>query len=160
MAVGGVTRGAAPMTIIDTHIHLFDPAGPKGVPWPPKDNPVLYRRALPKRYREITKTLGIVGAVEVECSPWVEDNQWVLDLAASDTIMVGTVGDLEPRKPDFGKQLERFHRNPLFLGIRCGNLWGRDFAADVSNPDFISGMKLLATASLVLDVANPTPDLV
>ena len=32
----------------------------------------------------------------MEASPWLEDNQWVLDVAAKDTIVVGTVGDLEP----------------------------------------------------------------
>src|SRR5229473_6562083 len=104
--------------IIDTHIHLFDPRRPQGVPWPDKDDAILYRPALPERYRRVTKALGIVGAIEVECSPWLEDNQWILGIAAKDTIIVGTVGNLEPGKPDFRKYLERFHQNPLFRGIR------------------------------------------
>jgi len=145
----------APFPIIDTHIHLFDPTRPQGVPWPPKDNAVLYRRALPDRYRALAVPLGIRGAIEVECSPWVEDNQWVLDVAAKDPIIVGTVGDLEPGKPEFRKQLERFQRNPLFRGIRYGNLWGRDLSAEVSKPEFKAGLKLLAQAGLVLDTANP-----
>lgn len=161
MAATGIANAAPPaIPIVDTHIHLFDPARPQGVPWPPKDDKVLYRPALPERYREITRTLGIAGAIEVECSPWLEDNQWVLDVAAKDPIIVGTVGDLEPGKPDFQKELERFHRNPLFLGIRCGNLWDRDFSANVSNPEFISGAKSLSRANLVMDIANPTPGLI
>jgi len=146
--------------IIDTHIHLFDPTRAQGVPWPSKDNTVLYRPALPARYRAIAEPLGIRGAIEVECSPWVEDNQWVLDLAARDSIIVGTVGNLEPGKPEFGRQLERFHRNPLFRGIRYGNLWGRDLGAELSKPEFIAGLKLLAEAGLVLDTANPNPPLI
>jgi L-fuconolactonase len=109
--------------IIDTHIHLFDTKRSQGVPWPPKDDPILYKPALPARYIQITRLLGIVGAIEIEASPWLEDNQWVLDVAAKNPVIVGTVGDLEPGKPQFAKQLERFHKNPLFRGIRYGNLW-------------------------------------
>ena len=130
------------------------------MPWPPKENKVLYQPALPDRYRKIAVPLGIVGAIEVEASPLLEDNQWVLDVAAKDTIIVGTVGDLEPGKPDFRKHLDRFHRNPLFLGIRCGNLWGRNFSADALKPEFISDLKALADAGLEMDTANPTPALI
>jgi predicted TIM-barrel fold metal-dependent hydrolase len=146
---------SASIPIIDTHIHLFDPRRPQGVPWPPKDNKILYRPALPDRYRAVTKGLGIVGAIEIECSPWLEDNQWVLDVAAKDSMIVGTVGNLAPGKPDFRKHLERFHRNPLFRGIRCGNLWGRNLAEDMSRGDSISDLKALADANLGLDSANP-----
>src|SRR4026209_377839 len=115
----------APVPIIDTHIHLFDPRRPQGVPWPEKNNAVLYKPALPDRYRKIAAPLGVVGAIEVEASPWLEDNQWVLDVSEKDTMIVGTVGNLEPGKPEFRKHLDRFHRNPLYLGIRYGNLRAR-----------------------------------
>jgi predicted TIM-barrel fold metal-dependent hydrolase len=145
------------MPIIDTHIHLFDPTRPQGVPWPDKDDKndkVLYQPALPDRYRRITKGLGIVGAIEVECSPWLEDNQWVLDIGARDTLIVATVGHLDPGKPDFRRQLERFHKNPLFRGIRYGNLWGKNLAEEMSKGDFIPDLKFLADADLGLDTAN------
>ena len=160
MAAAAAGAQAAGMPIIDTHIHLFDPGRPQGVPWPAKDNAVLYRAALPKRYRALTAGLGITGAIEVECSPWLEDNQWVLDVAAKDKIIVGTVGNLDPAAPEFPKQLERFHRNPRFRGIRYGNLWGRGLAADMNKPGFMDGLKLLAQAGLVLDSANPDPELI
>src|SRR5262245_40897363 len=104
-------KNASPIPIIDTHIHLFDPTRAEGVPWPPANNPVLYNPALPARFREVTKGLGIVGAIEVECSTWLEDNQWVLDVSDKDTVMVGTVGNLDLGKPEFAQQLERFHKN-------------------------------------------------
>lgn len=141
--------------IIDAHFHLFDPTRPEGVPWPEKTNTALYQPALPARYRKLAEPLGIRGAIEVEASPWLEDNQWVLDLAAKDKIIVGTVGNLEPGKPDFAKQLERFHRNPLFRGIRYGNLWGRNLNDEIAKPEFVAGLRLLADAGLVLDTANP-----
>jgi L-fuconolactonase len=151
--------GQTAIPIIDTHIHLFDTARPGGVPWPPKDNAALYKPALPPRYRAIAEPLGIVGAIEVEASPLVEDTQWVLDVAKDNPILVGTIGHLEPADSDFRKQLDRFHRNPLFRGIRYGNLWGRDLADEMGKPDFVPNLKALAAAGLVLDTANPNPKL-
>ena len=151
---------AAPMMpVIDCHIHLFDVNRPQGVPWPAKTD-AIYKTALPDRYRKIATPFGIVGAIEVEASPWLEDNQWVLDVAAKDKIIVGTVGDLEPDKADFRKQLDRFHKNPLFRGIRYGNLWDRDFTANISKPEMIAGLKAIADADLVMDSANPDPKLI
>ncbi len=155
-----MTAPISSIPIIDTHIHLFDPRRPEGVPWPDKDDAKLYRPALPDRYRKVTNGLGIAGAIEVECSPWLEDNQWVLGIAAKDAIIVGTIGNLEPGKPDFRKHLERFHRNPLFRGIRYGNLWGRNLGEQMSNREFISDLEALADAGLVLDTANPNPALI
>ncbi|HEX5599544.1 MAG TPA: amidohydrolase family protein, partial [Hyphomicrobiaceae bacterium] len=103
--------------------------------------------------------LGIVGAIKVEASPWVEDNLWVLEVAERDTIIVGVIGNLEPDKPDYGEMLSRYHKNRLFRGIRYGNLWGRDITRQADNPAFIEGLKLLAQADLVLDTANPRVDL-
>jgi L-fucono-1,5-lactonase len=156
----GLGASAGSIPIIDTHIHLFDPRRPQGIPWPERSDPALYQTALPDRYRKVTEGLGIAGAIEIECSPWLEDNQWVLDIAAENTIIVGTVGDLEPGKPGFPKNLERFHRNPLFLGIRCGNLWGRDISQQVSDAQFISDIRRLAEAGLALDTANPDAALI
>ncbi len=164
----GLALGAGPIALakpprfipaIDTHIHLFDTRRPQGVPWPPKDDRVLYRPALPPRYRKVVAGLGVVGAIEVECSPWFDDNQWVLGVAAQDSIIVGTVGNLDPGQADFGNRLEQLHRNPLFRGIRYGNLWDRSLAEGVSKPEVISNLNLLADAGLVMDTANPDPPL-
>ncbi|MSU23106.1 MAG: amidohydrolase [Opitutus sp.] len=146
--------------IIDTHIHLFDTARPQGVPWPTPNNAVLYKPALPARYRSLAAPLGVRGAIEVECSTLLEDNQWVLDVAANDTIIVGTVGNLEPGKPGFRANLDRFRRNPLFRGIRYGNLWDRNLGAELAKPEFVADLKALADAGLTLDTANPNPALI
>lgn len=156
---GAALAQPAPIPIIDTHIHLFDISRPQGVPWPAKDNAVLYKTALPDRYRKLAAPHGIVGAIELECSPWFDDNQWVLDVAAKDKIIVGMIGNLEPGSPEFRKHLDRFHKNPLYLGIRYGNIWGRNLGAELGKPEFIAGMKALAQANLTLDTANQTPDL-
>ena len=148
------TPPAIAIPVIDAHIHLYDPFRPQGVPWPAKKNQALYQTSLPAQYRTIAQPLGIVGAIEVECSNWLEDNQWVLDVAAKDDIMVGTVGHLVPGTPEFRPSLDRFRKNPLFRGIRYG--LGRQSGQELNRPEFIADLKALADANLVLDTANPS----
>lgn len=146
--------------IIDTHIHLFDVNRPGGIPWPTKADTRIYKTALPSRFREVSKGLNVVGAIELECSPLLEDNQWVLDVMAKDKIMVGMIGDLEPDHADFARQLERFRKNPLYLGIRYGNIWDRNFHVKSRDAKFLDGMKRFVDAGLTLDSANPTEELI
>jgi predicted TIM-barrel fold metal-dependent hydrolase len=148
---------AAPIPIIDTHIHLYDPFRPGGSPWPGKEIKVLYQTSLPARYRPIAQPLGIVGAIEVECSPLLEDNQWVLDIAEKEDIIVGTVGRLVPGTAEFKPNLERFHKNPLYRGIRYG--LGRQQGKELDRPEFVADLKALADADLVLDTADPSVSL-
>jgi L-fuconolactonase len=146
--------------VVDSHIHLFDPTRPGGVPWPEKTDKVLYQPALPARYERLAQPHNVVGAIAVECSPWMVDNFWLQDVIEQNPIMLGFIGDLLPESPDFGATLDRLHRSPLFLGIRYGNLWNRDLGAAAHNPEFLSGLKLLAQAGLVLETANPDAALV
>jgi L-fuconolactonase len=155
-----VLRAAGSMPVIDAHIHLFDPTRPGGVPWPEKSDTALYRPALPSRYAQLAEPHGVTGAIAIECSPWVVDNFWVQDVVERSKLMVGFIGDLQPEAPDFAATLDRLHRSPLFLGIRYGNLWDRDPHAAAHNLAFITGVKLLAKAGLVLETANPDPTLI
>ena len=134
--------------IIDTHTHFYDPSRPQGVPWPTPDNPLLYRTVLPEHCKALALPAGVTGTVVVEASSWLEDNQWILDLAAQDGFLVGLVGHIDPNRPEFAAELERFAANPLFRGIRCG---GRAFA-DITQGLFLADMALLAAKNLALDV--------
>lgn len=144
---------------IDSHIHLFDTRRVQGVPYPKKDNAVLYQPALPGRYRALAEPLGVTGAIAVEASPWVEDNLWLLETAATDRFIVGVVGNLEPEKPDFRETVDRYAKHPLFKGIRYGNLWGRSLRKAVETQAFLEGVKHLAEMGLSLDTANPDAEL-
>ncbi len=148
-----------PFAAVDTHIHLFDPDRPGGIPWPPANDPIRSKPTYPERFRGVAASHGVTGAVVVECSPRIEDNQWVLDVAADDPTVVGLVGFLDVGQPGFSGHLARFAKDPLFRGIRYGNLWGRDLGDQLSNPQFLRDMKLLAERGLSLDTANPNLDL-
>ena len=157
--IGTMTQAQPPsIPIIDCHIHLFDQTRPQGAPY--SGGGENAEPALPARYRKLATPLGIVGAIAVEASPWIEDNLWLLEVEESDPFTVGAVGNLQPQKPEFKEYLDRYHKNKLFLGIRYGNLWGYSLVNQVSNAVFIEGLKLLAQAGLMLDSANPQPDLI
>ncbi len=138
--------------IIDTHTHFYDPSRPQGVPWPPKDNELLYRTVLPEHHRNLSRSEGVTGTVVVEASAWLDDNQWILDIAADDPWIVGLVGHVNPNRAEFGGEIERLSANPLFRGIRVG---GGAFQ-DLDAGSFMSDMHLLAKEGLQLDVLMNT----
>jgi len=113
-----VDAGDKPKLRIDTHTHFYDPTRPEGVPWPGKQDSTLYRKVMPADYEKLAKPHGISGTVAIEASAWVEDNRWLLEVAEKNPIVVGVVGRLIPGDADFAINLKRFHKNPLYRGIR------------------------------------------
>ena len=122
------------------------------MPWPGAGDALLYRTVLPEHHRELAVPEGVAGTVVVEASAWLEDNQWVLDLAAADPWIVGLVGHVDPDREGFAADIERFAANPLFRGIRVA---GGSFEA-IESGSFMADMELLAARDLELDVLMDT----
>jgi L-fuconolactonase len=150
-ASGQPATGAGGLTVIDTHTHFYDPTRAQGVPWPPRDDKLLYRPVLPKDYRALPVPRSVMGTVVVEASPWLEDNQWVLDLAAHEPFIVGFVGNLPVGTKGFTGHLKRFAANNLFRGIR---LRDRKLEGTLDDPAFVSDLRLLADHDLSLDLVG------
>jgi L-fuconolactonase len=140
---------AGPSPMIDTHTHFYDPTRVGGVPWPPREDPVLYRPVYPAEFNRLASPWGVTGTVVVEASPWVEDNQWILELAEREKSIVGFVGQLTPGRPEFAAQLKRFAANPIYRGIRVG-AWDRSALSGQS--DLVRDLGKLADRDLALDV--------
>lgn len=128
--------------IVDTHIHLYDPHRPGGAPWPDPEDKVIYLTTLPDRCMQQARPVGVDGVIVVECSNWVEDNQWVLDLADEEPFILGLVGNLDVHDEHFSQHLDRFSKHPVFRGIRA-RLW---------EPDDLDGLAKLADLDLSLDL--------
>lgn len=140
---------------IDTHTHFYDPTRKEGVPWPGKDDKLLYRRVLPDEFKELARKHHVTGTVVVEASPWVEDNQWLLDLAAREPFVVGVVGRLDPAGDDFPKLFARFAKNERFRGIRVNH---GDLKKGLDQKAYLQNLRLLVEHDRALDV-NGGPDL-
>ena len=136
--------------IIDTHTHFYDPTRKAGVPWPPSDSS-LYRPVYPEDWLAVAKPHGIMQTVVVEASAWLEDNQWILDVAKENPSIVGFVGNLIPSEVNFGKHLKRFAANPIYRGIRIS---GQN-PVSMDNDEFKRGIQTLADNNLELDVNGP-----
>ena len=146
LAGGAAAAFGAAHSIIDTHVHFYDPTRPQGVPWPSKTESLLYKPVLPKSYKALVEPLGVKGAVVVEASPWREDNQWVLDLAKENPVIVALIGHLDPGTPTFRSDLRRFSKDRLFRGIRIGG-----------SKLIVDDMRALADGDLSLDaIGNAT----
>jgi predicted TIM-barrel fold metal-dependent hydrolase len=143
--------------IIDAHIHLFDGTRPQGATYM---GSAAYREksrtALPGLYAPLARASGIVGAVIVESSAWVEDNLWYLMVSETDPIMVGVSGRLDPYKPEFGEFLERYRKNPLYRAIRASRFYTNTNGKITLDPVAVDHLKLLAQADLAQDTANPS----
>jgi L-fuconolactonase len=140
--------------MIDAHVHLYDTRRPGGVPFPPPSHPLIYRPMLPADLREVAWPVGIRGAVVVESSPLVDDNQWNLDLVAHEPFICAVVGNLDPESEKFPELLARFAANPLYRGIRIRQ--GHALAFD--SPLVASNLEALAAARCTCDVVLKTPD--
>jgi predicted TIM-barrel fold metal-dependent hydrolase len=146
---GEVTAAEVPGGQIDTHTHFYDPTRPQGVPWPSRTDNFLYRKVMPEEFRELARALGVTSTVVVEASSWLEDNQWLLDLADHEPVIAGIVGHLTPGDPGFGAALRRFAKHRRFRGIRIG---GDGLAARLEQPAYLEDLRRLTDHGLTLDV--------
>jgi L-fuconolactonase len=146
--------------IIDTHIHLFDGTLPLGAEY--MGSPAyraISKTSLPSMYSPLARPTGIVGAIVVESSPWIDENLWYLEVCRANPIMVGVSGNLNPAQPDFGPYVTRFHKDPLYRAIRSSHFYSADNGKVALLPDQVANLKLLAQADLALDTNNPSMNL-
>jgi L-fucono-1,5-lactonase len=143
--------------VIDAHIHLFDGNRPQGATYM---GSAAYREksrtSLPGLYAPLARPSGIVGAIIVESSAWVEDNLWYLMVSEADPFMVGVSGRLDPYKPEFGEFLERYAKNPLYRAIRASRFYTNTDGKVTLDKVAVDNLKLLAQAGLAQDTANPS----
>jgi L-fuconolactonase len=152
---GGNAGAAVPM-VIDTHTHFWDSSRPnpqgrsQPIAWPEPGLKQLYRPVLPAEYLTKTKGTGITSTIVVEASGWLEDNQWILDLASQSPVIVGFVGSFGEviGTNKFDAALKRFSANPLFRGIRIGS---GEVSGALSSTDRLAEFTKLADADLEVD---------
>ncbi len=129
-----------PFDIVDTHIHIYDPTRPEGVPWPPKNDQLLYKPHLARDFYDAVRNTPVRKAVIIEASPWPADNDWIVARAQEAPAFVCVVGNFSAVK-----ELERFTKVRQFRGIRIG----------AQLLDKIEELKRVGDAGLSVDVLTP-----
>ena len=113
--------------VIDSHIHLFDPTRPVFTGYMgSQEYRALNKPSLPGMYEPLARPAGVVGAIVVESSSWIDDNFWYLEVCRADPFMVGVCGSLDPARPDFGQYVKHFARDPLYRAIRSSRFYNED----------------------------------
>jgi len=153
--------------VVDSHIHLFDTRRPQGIPWP-EPGDVRFHPSLPEHYGPLAASHRIQRAIVIEASPWYDDNLWLsriiqgarTGLINNGVEMAGFVGNLDLRDMSPCQRLGELLQLPHFLGIRYGNLWGRDPLNDLQRPHCVAALRTLAAGGYAFDSANPDPKLI
>ena len=96
------------------------------------------------------------GAIIVESSARVEDNDWYLEVSQADPFMVGVSGRLDPYNAQFGENLARLQKNPLYRAIRASRFYTNTDGKVTLDAVAVDNLKLLAQADLAHDTANPS----
>jgi len=149
--------GNANVPVVDSHIHLFDPTRPVFTGYMGSQAyRALNKPSLPSMYEPLARPEGVVGAIVVESSSWIDDNLWYLDVCRADPFMVGVCGSLDPSRADFGQYVNHFARDPLYRAIRSSRFYSEEGGKVTLKLDQVANLKHLAQADLALDTANPS----
>jgi len=136
--------------IMDTHVHLYQVDRPGGVPFPPRENTILFKSSLPAGYRAAAEPHGVLGAGIVEASNAPGDNQWVLDQIAGDPYFPFFVAELEVGSPGFVAELDALARDRKVVGIRSF-LWSPKLTLDGKQ---VADLQELARRGMTLDIVS------
>lgn len=143
-------------TIIDAHLHVWDPS--RGAyPWlGPHLAPIDRPMALPEVTPELAAR-GVGGVVLVQSADDDFDTDLMLETARSDRRVVGVVGYVPLDRPSVATdRLARLRDDPLFVGVR-NLIHEREDPAWILRPDVDAGLDLLEQAGVPFDFVAGGP---
>ena len=118
-------------SVIDCHVHLYLLSRPEGISWIKKDNKHLYRDHRPEDFAKVAKSNDVNGVVIVQAGQSIPDNQWNLDVSASDkTLYRGVVGNLSKviGTDKFAPFFNTLCKDPRYLGYRLSGRYADDLS--------------------------------
>lgn len=136
-------------SVIDCHVHLYLLSRPEGIGWIKKDNKHLYRDHRPEDFATIAKSNGVDGVVIVQAGQSIPDNQWNLDVSASNkTLYRGLVGNLSKviGSDKFAPLFRTLCKDPRYLGYRLSGRY-----ADGLSEAFYRDLEATANAGKSVD---------
>lgn len=102
---------------IDAHQHYWRiDRGDYG--WITPEIPILYRDYLPRDLKTHLEKHKIDGTIAVQAAPTLEETEFLLQLADTDSTILGVVGWLNLADPNWCKHHETFSKHPKYKGFR------------------------------------------
>jgi len=134
------------LPIIDTHLHLWDPAFLR-YPWL-KDIPLLNKTYMLKEYLEQTSAFNIERMVFLQCdcdaSQFLDEAKWIAELATTQEPRIQGIVPFAPLEKGVAAaaELDALKKIRLVKGIR--RLIQSEAVDFCISPEFVKGVKLLA----------------
>lgn len=135
---------------IDAHQHFwkYDPIRDG---WITPEMHTIQRDFLPGDLQPILQQNGIDGCVLVQVDQSLDENDYLLQLAAENDFIKGVIGWIDLRHPDVEQRLEYYKRNPKLKGFRH-ILQGEHDRALMLKPSFKRGIALLERYGYTYDI--------
>ena len=144
--------------MIDAHLHLWRLADG----WYGWNTPALGPVHSDASLGEIQPAMlagGVAGALVVQAADHPAETDWLLQLAGSESSILGVVGWLPVDDPaELHRQLRRWRAEPMLVGVR--QLW-HDHAdpGQLAATDTLRGLEALGAAGLPVDIPDAFPRL-
>lgn len=138
------------MLKIDSHQHFWK-YNDSMSDWITPEMAVLRRDFMPQDLEPVLKESGIEGCVVVQVNQNREENLFQLDNAKHHDFIKGVVGWVDLQAADIDDQLKDLSGNQKLKGFRH-ILQGEEDRALMLKPDFLRGMKALATYNFSYDI--------
>lgn len=103
--------------IVDSHQHLWQ-VGRNGHQWPTPDLASIWRDFEPADLHEIAVPAGVTASVLVQSQPSDLDTDWMLDIAANDTLIQAVVGWADLASPYAVRRVVHLAQQPKLKGLR------------------------------------------
>lgn len=138
--------------IIDSHHHFWQRSKPFDYAW--LDAPqhrAICGDFLPADLKSRIDATGVERTVFVQTQHNLDENRWVLDLAAQNGFIAGVVGWVDLSSEQCEDQLLEFKEHPKFVGVRhiVQDEPDDDF---IVRPDIIRGLKVLQKHQVPFDL--------
>lgn len=159
-----------PIAMVDCHVHLWDIERREGLGWIAEDNKTLFRSILPEYHAPIARANNVEAVVIVQAGQSLPDNQWNLDITASNKDLYrGVVGNLSEviGTKKFAPLFLKLCKDERYVGYRLSGKY-QDELTDA----FYDDLRLTASKGKTVDfliggydlddvaeIANRVPDL-
>lgn len=135
---------------IDAHHHLWK-YNDRDYVWMSGEMTALRRNFLVPELEQVMRESGVEGTIAVQARQTTEETEWLLDLAARYSFILGVVGWVPLAGPDAGSYLERFVQQPKLKAVRHV-LHDEHDDSYMLRDDFNRGISLLRNLGLAYDI--------